>query len=104
MNFDLYELISIVLLIGLSVFSLYYVISEIMFDKMVAKARLEMRRIKRHNKLGKADPLFQLKRLENANWAQRNNKPTEVLATMNHADYMWRKQRAHNSPQLELFN
>jgi hypothetical protein len=101
MNYDLYELISIVLLIGLSVFSLYFVISEMMFNKAVQKQREILRQHKLRNRL---DPLYSLKQLQNANWAQRNNKPTIVLARMNQADYNWKKQRDHNSPQLELFN
>ena len=127
MNYDLYELISIVLLIGLSVFSLYFLISEMMFKKAVQKqrevqfnARMNQREILRQhklrNRLAQVDPLYRLKQLQNANWAQRNNKPTRVLARMNQADYKWRKQRAadqkwrkqrdYNRPQsqLELFN
>ena len=58
------------------------------------------------NRLAQVDPLYRLKQLQNANWAQRNNKPTSVLARMNQADYKWRKQRDYNRPQsqLELFN
>ena len=106
MNYDLYELISIVLLVGLSVFSLYFVISEMMFNKAVQKQREILRQHKLRNRLAKVDPLYSLKQLQNANWAQRNNKPTRVLARMNQADYKWRKQRDYNSPQsqLELFN
>ena len=117
MNYDLYELISIVLLVGLSVFSLYFVISEMMFNKAVQKqrevqfnARMNQREILRQhklrNRLAQVDPLYRLKQLQNANWAQRNNKPTRVLARMNQADYKWRKQRDYNRPQsqLELFN
>ncbi len=105
MNFDLYQLISIVLLV-VSVFSIYFVINECLtrwsHDRYML--RMEMRRFKKHNKLAKIDPWFQLQRLENANWAQRNNKPTAVIAKMNHADYSWKKQRDLNNPQLELFN
>ena len=104
MNYDLYELISIVLLIGLSVLSLYFVISEMMFNKAVQKQREILREHKLRNRLAKVDPLYSLKQLQNANWAQRNNKPTIVLARMNQADYNWRRQRDYNSPQLELFN
>ena len=104
MNYDLYELISIVLLIGLSALSLYFFFSEIIFNKIVIKQREILRQHKLRNRLAQVDPLYSLKQLQNANWAQRNNKPTIVLARMNQADYNWRKQHDHNSPQLELFN
>ena len=106
MNYDLYELISIVLLIGLSALSLYFFFSEIIFNKMVIKQREILRQHKLRNRLAQVDPLYSLKQLQNANWAQRNNKPTSVLARMNQADYKWRKQRDYNRPQsqLELFN
>ena len=86
MNYDLYELISIVLLIGLSVFSLYFVISEMMFNKAVQKQREILRDHKLRNRLAKVDPLYRLKQLQNDKWAKRNNKPTIVLARMNQAD------------------
>ena len=104
MNYDLYELISIVLLIGLSVFSLYYVISEIMFDRMVAKSREEMRRLKKHNALAKVDPWFQIERTRAAMWARENNKPIEVVVMINNANYLWRKfYRDPKDPQLALW-
>jgi len=71
---------------------------------MVIKQREILRQHELRNRLAKVDPLYSLKQLQNANWAQRNNKPTIVLARMNQADYNWRKQRDYNSPQLELFN
>jgi hypothetical protein len=75
-----------------------------MFNKAVQKQREISYEHKLRNRLAQVDPLFSLKQLQNANWAQRNNKPTIVLARMNQADYNWKKQRDHNSPQLELFN
>ena len=58
MNYDLYELIGIVLLIGMSVFSLYFVISEMMFNKAVQKQREILRQHKLRNRLAKVDPLY----------------------------------------------
>ena len=106
MNYDLYELISIVLLVGLGLLSVYFIISEMFFNIAVEKRWDEIARQKQQwklrNEYAKANPFYSSKKLENAVWAQRNNQPTEVLAKMNQAQYEWEKQHNPNNPQLEL--
>tara|TARA_B100000900_G_scaffold358116_1_gene328873 strand:+ start:1494 stop:1817 length:324 start_codon:yes stop_codon:yes gene_type:complete len=107
MNYNIDELISIVLLIMFILMGLASFVVMI-FNKEAEKRWDEIARQKRQwklrNKLAKADPFYSLKKLENAVWAQRNNQPTVVLAKMNQADYEWKKQHNPNNPQLELFN
>tara|TARA_E500000318_G_scaffold110692_1_gene126893 strand:+ start:1307 stop:1621 length:315 start_codon:yes stop_codon:yes gene_type:complete len=104
MNYDLYELISIVLLVGLGLLSILTMIFTTEAEKRWDEIARQKRQWKLRNKLAKADPFYSLKKLENAVWAQRNNQPTVVLAKMNQADYEWKKQHNPNNPQLELFN
>jgi Tfp pilus assembly protein PilV len=107
MNYNIDELISIVLLIMFILMGLASFVVMI-FNKEAEKRWDEIARQKRQwklrNKLAKTDPFYSLKKLENAVWAQRNNQPTVVLAKMNQADYEWKKQHNPNNPQLELFN
>tara|TARA_R100001440_G_scaffold73554_1_gene98201 strand:+ start:45 stop:359 length:315 start_codon:yes stop_codon:yes gene_type:complete len=104
MNYDIYELISIVLLVGLGLLSILTMIFTTEAEERWDAIARQKRQWKLRNKLAETDPFYSLKKLENAVWAQRNNQPTVVLAKMNQADYEWKKQHNPNNPQLELFN